>query len=230
MIKKQYFDPVWSRRKQTVLADEKVSLYGLQIANRKIHFGKINPEESREIFIEQALAAEAYQGPGKFYQKNLQLLEDIKIEAAKTRNRELIVDSYLVAGFYETHLPADAFDTRSLKQIIAKAPEIDARLTMSREDLLADQGTGLDPSQFPNQVQIGKMEVPVEYAFVPGSESDGATIEIPLQGLGQIDDIQTGWLIPGLMEERIVSLIRSLPKSLRRNLVPAPETGRLALS
>ena len=225
MVKRQYFDPVWSRRKQTVLADEKVSLYGLPIANRKTQFGRINPEEAREVFIEQGLAAEAYTGPGKFYSRNLQLLEDIKSEAAKTRNRELIVDSYLVAGFYEQNLPAKAFDARSLKQLMSKFPGLDRQLTMSRENLLPEQASGLDANLFPNQVQIGKMEVPVEYAFAPGDSNDGATIEIPLQGLGQVDDIQTGWLIPGLMPERIVALIRSLPKSLRRNLVPAPETA-----
>ena len=226
LVKHHYSDPHWSRKQQTVLAHERVSLFGLPIvANRRTTYGKIDPEHSRDLFIEQALTEGEYTGNENFYRKNNQLLESIKTEAAKTRNRELIVDSYLVNGFYDQRLPPQVFDSASLKRALKQDRQLDHQLCMTRDDLIESQPE-LNQAQFPNEVKIGAMQIPVDYQFSPGAKDDGATIEIPVEGLGQIDDIQTGWLIPGLMVDRIVALIRSLPKPIRRNLVPAPETAK----
>ena len=226
LLRYHYSDPYWSIKQQTVMAHERVTLFGLPIiANRRTGYGKIDPEHARDLFIEQALTEGAYTDHQNFYRHNSDMLEAIKSEAAKTRNRELIVDSYLINGFYDQRLPPDVLDAASLRRALKKDRKLDQRLCMERNDLLQSTEE-TNESQFPDQVQIGAMQIPVDYRFSPGAKDDGATIEIPIEGLGQIDDIQTGWLIPGLMVDRIIALIRSLPKPIRRNLVPAPETAR----
>ncbi len=227
LIKKHHSDPFWSRKQQSVLAHERVSLFGLPvIANRQVNFSRINPEQSRELFIEKGLATEGeFTGNLKFYQHNLSLLETIKAEAAKTRNRELVIDEYRIVQFYQQRLPENAVDLASLRKLIKSDPELDETLKMSRIDLLSEDELQ-DANLFPDDVQIGSMNVSVNYAFKPGAKDDGATIVLPIEGVGQIDETQAGWLIPGLMHSRIVSLIRSLPKPIRRKLVPAPETAQ----
>jgi ATP-dependent helicase HrpA len=110
--------------------------------------------------------------------------------------------------------------------LIKESPELDQRLRMTRADLLPSSEITDVGQQFPDQVQVGSMQIPIQYRFSPGAKDDGATIQLPLEGVGQLDDTQTGWLIPGLLQTRIISLIRSLPKSVRRNLVPAPDTAK----
>ncbi len=226
LVKKQHSDPRWSRKRQSVLANERVSLFGLPIVvNRLVNFARINPETSRQLLIGQGLAVEGeFTGNLEFYRHNAALLESLKQEAAKTRNRELVIDEFRVVRFYDERLPAEAVDLASLRQLINTNPALDEQLRMSRADLLGDADS--ETAQlFPDEVQIGSMQVPVNYAFSPGTRDDGATIVLPVEGVGQIDETQAGWLIPGLLHSRIVALIRSLPKQVRRNLVPAPETA-----
>lgn len=228
LIKKSHTDPRWSRKQQCVMANERVTLFGLPvIANRRVTYSKINPEHARDLFIREGLVPEGeFSGGLDFFQHNLTLLETIKNEAAKTRNRELVIDDYRLMRFYEDRLPEKAVDLASLRRLIKKYPKFSERLKMTRADLLDEPETGTT-ELFPDNVQIGSMEVPVNYAFSPGSSEDGATVILPVEGVGQIDEAQAGWLIPGLLHSRVVALIRSLPKSLRRQLVPAPETATL---
>lgn len=226
LVKKQQSDPRWSRKRQSVLANERVSLFGLPIVvNRLVNFARLNPEHSRQLFIQQGLAVEGeFTGSLEFFQHNEALLESLRQEAAKTRNRELVIDEFGVVQFYDARLPDDAVDLVSLRKLIKLNPALDQQLKMTRADLLGASDSQA-AAQFPDEVQVGSMQVPVKYAFTPGAHDDGATIVLPVEGVGQIDATQAGWLIPGLLHARIVALIRSLPKQLRRNLVPAPETA-----
>ena len=153
------------------------------------------------------------------------LLEEIKEEAAKTRSRDLLVDPRVLSEFYHQRLPDGVFGVASLRRKLKSNKILDKQLRLTRADLLPDE-TEADENQFPKTVQIGSMQVPVTYRFTPGAEDDGATVELPVEGIGQLDDVQIGWLIPGLLETRVVGLIRSLPKPVRRMLVPAPETAK----
>ncbi len=229
LIKYSYADAHWSKKRQTTMVTEKLSLFGLPVVpGRLIGCARIDPETSRSLFIESALAGEEgeFTGNFEFFKHNLSVLEQIKSDAAKTRDRRLIVDEYRIARFYEEHLPESATDPATLRKMIKADRCVSDRLKMTRAELLDEEQSGASGEMFPDHVQIGSMQVPVKYAFEPGTERDGATVELPLEGVGQIDDAQAGWLIPGLMETRIVAMIRSLPKAVRRNFVPAPKTAK----
>ncbi len=227
LVKRQYSDPYWSKKRQTVMASENVSLFGLPIVSgRLIGYTKVDPEASRDLFIERGLAGDEFEGNHDFYRHNLWLLEEVKAEAAKTRNRDLIVNTDTIIDFYQDRVPPKATDGISLSKAIKTDAELDQRLRMTRADLLPASEFANVAAQFPDEVQVGSMQIPIQYRFSPGAVDDGATVQLPLEGVGQLDDVQTGWLIPGLMQTRIIALIRSLPKSIRRNLVPAPDTAK----
>ncbi|MEM7455197.1 MAG: ATP-dependent RNA helicase HrpA [Planctomycetota bacterium] len=228
LIRKHYSDPGWSRKQQTIMANEKVTLFGLPVvAARRVGYARIDPEYSRRIFIEEALASEEVELTGNydFYRHNLELLEQLKSEAAKTRDRNLVIDRYLLMRFYEENLPDAASDPATLRRMIKQDSSVNESLKMSRADLVNDGQEQSTEDLFPDEVQVGSMHLPVKYAFEPGTGGDGATVELPVEGISQIDDMQAGWLIPGLMEARITAMIKSLPKAQRRALVPAPQTA-----
>ena len=190
-----------------------------------MHYGPIDAESAREIFIERGLCGEEFQGTPDFYIHNQWLVEELEKETAKTRDRNMVIDPFVIPAFYEQHIPADVFDNRSLLQKLKSDPKLDQSLRMTKADLLPGADIGKSEELFPNEVQIGSMEIPIEYRFTPGEKNDGATIRLPVEGVSQLDDVQTGWLIPGLMKSRVIELIRSLPKATRRMVVPAPETA-----
>ena len=226
LIKKRHTDARWSKKKQSVMASEHVSLFGLPIvAGRAVHYGKIDPLAARGIFIERGLCGDEFTGTPDFYVHNQWLVEDLEKETAKTRDRSMVIDPYAIESFYEQHIPEDVFDNRSLLQKLKSDATLDSTLRMTKADLLPGVDVEHSKEQFPDEVQIGSMEIPIEYRFSPGEKNDGATIRLPLEGVGQLDDAQTGWLVPGLMKSRVTELIRSLPKATRRLLVPAPETA-----
>ena len=227
LVKRRYTDPHWSKKRQSVLASEHVTLFGLPIVTgRSVGYAKIDPEVCRDLFIERGLVGDEFAGNNDFYQHNLWVIEEVTTDLAKTRNRDLIVDSQTLIDFYQERIPAEAVDGVSLNKLIKTDPELDTRLRMTRADLLPSSELANIKAEFPDQVQVGSMQIPIAYRFAPGASDDGATVRLPIEGVGQLDDAQTGWLIPGLMESRIVALIRSLPKSIRRNLVPAPDTAK----
>ena len=226
LIKKRHTDARWSKKKQSVMASEHVSLFGLPIvAGRAVHYGPIDPAAARTIFIDRGLCGEEFLGTPDFYVHNQWLVEELEKETAKTRDRNLVIDPFVTPAFYEQHIPEDVFDNRSLLQKLKSDPSLDQKLRMTKADLLPGADIGNSKELFPDEVQIGSMEIPIEYRFSPGEKNDGATIRLPVEGVGQLDDVQTGWLVPGLMKSRVIELIRSLPKATRRMVVPAPETA-----
>ena len=231
LTKHRYVDPHWSKKQQAVMASEHVTLFGIPIiAGRKTGYGKIDAEVSRNLMIDPGLVEDQFEGTFDFLTHNRWLLEQIKTEADKTRDRDLIVDRYNIEAFYQKHLPANVFSNSTLTKALRENPELDAQLRMTRADLLPATEINNIDEQFPSEVKIGSMQIPIKYQFSPGSADDGATVRIPIEGVGQLDDVQTGWLIPGMLEPRIVALIRSLPKAIRRNLVPAPDTAKVVAS
>ena len=226
VVKKRYADPRWSKKQQSVMASQHVSLFGIPIvAGRAIHYGRIDCEAARDVFIRDGLSGDEFTGKQDFYLHNQWLLEELSTEAAKTRVRDLIVDPQDIVNFYQASVPGNVFDTRSLNKVIKDDGELDQKLRMTRADILPQSGIDSTRDQFPDEVAVGSMKIPIAYQFAPGADDDGATVRLPVEGVGQLDEAQTGWLVPGLMKERIIGLIRSLPKQIRRNVVPAPETA-----
>ncbi|MFN7772341.1 MAG: ATP-dependent RNA helicase HrpA [Planctomycetota bacterium] len=227
LVKRAYVDPHWSEKSQAAIAFENVTLFGLPIVTRRrIGLGAVDPEVSRELFIEHGLVEGQLQHRFPFHQHNQALLDDVVRLANKTRRRDLLVESRTLVDFYSRRLPAEAVDVRALQQVLKSSPDLDRSLRMDFAALGLRNEAAEAAGQFPDQVKVGQIEAPVVYTFMPGEANDGATLRLPVEALGQVDDVQAGWLIPGLLVERIEALIRGLPKAQRRNLVPAPEVAR----
>lgn len=229
LTKTSYSDPHWSEKNFSCMAYEKVLLLGLPIvAKRRINYAKIEPSIAREILIDKGLVERMLPAKLPFLKTNFQLVDQAQELASKTRRIDLVFDSYRVFQFYDERLPEDVVDGRSLTE---KACQWDsdtlARLTMTMEDLLPDSDKPADDN-FPNRLSVGSVQVPVRYRFEPGSEDDGVTITVPLEAVRQIDKNRLDWMVPGLVEEKILGLIKSLPKQLRRNLAPAPDSAKKA--
>ncbi len=227
LIKKTYSEPRWSSKQSCAIADEKVSLFGLVIVpRRECRYGHIDPAKSRELFIQHALVEGDYQTQGEFFKHNAQLKSELDDWQAKLRQGMQFLGEDAEFDFYDQRIPHDVFDGPRFEQWRKKAEVQHPKLLfLSREDLIADADTAPRATAFPDQIKIGTMQIPVEYNLEPGSAEDGVTLIVPPEGLNQLSDENLNWLVPGLLEEKVAALIKSLPKTLRTLFVPVPETA-----
>lgn len=224
LIKKSYAEPRWSKSRGAVIADEKVSLYGVPIvASRPVNYGSIDPQMSREIFIQSALVEGDWFTKHKFFHQNRQLIREIEDLEHKSRRRDILVDERTLFEFYDQRIGTEVVSQRHFDSWWKKVSQQDSELLnfekafLTKED--AEQVSELD---FPNFWYQGNLKFKLSYQFEPGTDADGVTVHIPLPLLNQVEMKGFDWQIPGLRKELIIALIKSLPKFLRRNFVPAP--------
>jgi ATP-dependent helicase HrpA len=223
-----YDKPHWSDSRQCCLAHERGTLFGLPaIASRIAPYAPIDPEAARRILIEAGLVGGKLRRPFAFHHANQQLRERVATWAAKTRDRRFVVDDWSVARFYEERLPRDAVDAAALERSLRKEPALEPRLRMTEGDLLPDVPVPR-AADFPDQIEVGTMRLKLRYRFEPGADDDGVNVDVPLAGLPQLAQESMDWLVPGRLIELVAELIRSLPKPLRRTLVPIPEAAAKA--
>ncbi len=230
LVKRTYSDPEWSRKRGTVLALEKVTLFGLTlVAGRRVPYGPVDPDTTRHLFIEHALVQGDFDCRAPFFLHNRRLVENLRALGARARLSQYMISDRVQYEFYSDRLPPDVYDSASLHRWLHNAPHDQiGRVRMHRGDLLpADQDTA-DLDRFPQTLDHGDLSLDLEYRFDPGEDDDGLSITIPREALGQLQPAHLEWMVPGLLEEKLVALIRSLPKSLRRNLLPAPDTAQRA--
>jgi len=222
VINKSYSEPHWSAKQGTVQAFEKQTLYGLVIVpKRRVVFGNIDPVASREIFIRDALVANDLGQKLPFLTHNNALMEDIQRLENKVRRRDLLVDEEELIAFYDKKLPANIASKADLLKWIKKNDQ--ELLKAKKQDFMLADGTELSAISYPDYWRQGNLRLPIDYDFEPGEEfADGISVRIPLPLLNQIKDIEFDWHIPAYRHELIMALIKSLPKQLRRNFVPAP--------
>jgi ATP-dependent helicase HrpA len=233
LVKREYNDPYFNRKSARVMAFERVNLFGLTlVSGRRVNYGPIDPITSREIFLQQGLVAGEYETNASFGSHNRQVLERVLQMGAKTRQRKYVVDAERQYDFFAARLPADVFDGQSFERWRRIAERENAKvLYMRPEDLIDLPSEVVKPEHYPDELSTGHMELKLDYHFEPGAPRDGVTLCVPREGVNQLHLEKLGWLVPGLLEERIVALIRTLPKLVRRNLVPAPEVAhRVAAS
>jgi len=231
LLSRSYRDAHWQKKTGTVGAYEQSTLYGLIINPKKrINYSPINPAESRQIFIRQALVEGGLKSSGNFYRHNLDLLEEVTTLEEKTRRRDIVVDHEEMFRFYEAIIPDDVCTSASFEQF-RKNYERDAPrgLYFSKSQLLTDDSIEINAHDFPDQLEMGSMVLPLRYHFAPGEEDDGVTMIVPVEVVNRVSVPRCEWLVPGLIEEKITLLIKALPKNLRRNFVPAPDYARKAL-
>ncbi|MDQ3039864.1 MAG: DUF3418 domain-containing protein, partial [Pseudomonadota bacterium] len=226
LLARRHHDPHWSRAQGRVLGSEQISLFGLVLAPKKpVHYGALFPEESRMIFVRDALLPGEINTRSAFMARNLKTLAWAKDEEAKLRRVGLVVDEDWQARWYLDRLPPHVHNAQALDAWIAKLPKDQkAALEWSREELLvADEA---DATRYPAYIALGDARLAVQYRFEPGAIDDGMTVLVPLYLLNALDAARLSWLAPGFVQDKATALIKSLPKSLRRNFVPAPDFAR----
>ncbi|HNH87771.1 MAG TPA: DUF3418 domain-containing protein, partial [Thiobacillaceae bacterium] len=228
LLKISYADPHWAKKPAHVAASMRATLYGLPVVNgRKVHYGPIDPVKAREIFIRSALVEGEYECRAPFFQHNRKLLEEIDDLAHRSRNARVAVDEETLFRWFDDRIPEDIHNGAAFekwrREAEAKSPRL---LHLSRDELLKQRGA--DAADFPPELDLGGVRFPLAYRFDPGAADDGVTLLVPLAALNQVPSLPCEWLVPGLLEEKLAALIKSLPQSLRRACVPVPEFARAA--
>ncbi|WP_374558580.1 DUF3418 domain-containing protein, partial [Thermomonas sp.] len=226
LLARRHHDPHWSRAQGRVLGSEQISLFGLVLAPKKpVHYGALFPEESRVIFVREALLTGEINTRSAFLARNLRTLELAQQEEAKQRRVGLVVDEDWLARWYLDRLPPHVHNAQALDAWFGKLSKDEkAALEWSRDDLLVADQT--DAARFPAYIALGDTRLAVQYRFEPGAPDDGMTVAVPLHLLNALDAARLSWLAPGFVEDKATALIKSLPKALRRNFVPAPDFAR----
>ena len=226
LLARRHHDPHWARSQGRVVGSEQISLFGLVLAPKKpVHYGALFPEESRTIFARDALVTGEINTRSAFLARNLATLAKAKEEEAKQRRAGLVVDEDWQAQWYLDRLPPQVHNAQALDAWYAKLPAAEkAKLEWSFDDLMV--GGASDAERFPKVLPLGDARLAVSYRFEPGAPDDGMTVAVPLHLLNALDAARLSWLAPGFVQDKAAALIKSLPKALRRNFVPAPDFAR----
>lgn len=226
LVKRTYSDPAWSSKQGAATATERVLLYGVPIvAGRRVLYAKVDPEAARELFIRHALVQGEWTTHHQFFHENRRLLAEAEGLEARARRRDLVVDDDVLFDFYDERVPDDVVSARHFDQWWKGARRRDPELlTYTRELLVGDEA--IDESAFPSRWPQGDLSMPLTYQFQPGTEADGVTVHVPLTALPRLTPDGFDWMVPGLRHELVVATIRSLPKPVRVQLVPAPDVAR----
>lgn len=228
LLKRSYSDPHWNEHSHHVNAYEKVTLFGLVLVPRRgVNYGPIDPKVSRQLFILHALLDGRFKTAAPFFRKNQQIAEQARQLEAKVRRRDLLLEPQQLFGFYDSRLPPDVYDGRSFEKWFRHAEEHHRhQLQMALGDVLTHDAPPTSASLYPDQVTLGGNRFRLEYLFEPASPADGVTAVVPLPILNQLPLTAFDWLIPAWLTDKIVALIRTLPRAVRTRLVPAPEVAR----
>jgi ATP-dependent helicase HrpA len=231
LVARTYSEPRWSKRRGSVVADERVTLYGVPlVVGRRVQYGRIDPVAAREIFIRHALVQGEWDSHHRFVRDNARTLAEVAELEDRVRRRDLLVEDDVLVEFFEERVPDGVHDTRSFdrwwRDARKKAPDL---LTFPRE-LLVHGDDDVD-EEFPRSWSFGSfdVELPLSYAFEPGADNDGVTVDLPVALLPQVHADDFLWQVPGRREEVVTALIRGLPKNLRTSFVPVPDTARAVL-
>ncbi|MGB1140143.1 MAG: ATP-dependent RNA helicase HrpA [Halioglobus sp.] len=231
LLKRHCYSPRWNSRRGQVLAYERVTLYGLTIADKRtVNYGQVEPVESRELFIREALVAGNYRRHPPFLKHNQRLVRDVEALEARVRRRDILVDEDALYAFYDARVPAEINSANHLEAWLKREPGAEQSLRMDRETLMLR-----DPSEeigglFPDSLQWQDMTLALRYQFEPGKEADGVSVTVPVGLLNRVPRYLFDWLVPGLLREKCIALVRALPKDKRKRLVPVPDWVDRALA
>ncbi len=231
IVKHHYFEPHWEQKRAQVVGYEKVTLYGLDIvAKRRVPYAKVDPAECRNLFIRRALVEGDYRSKAPFIARNREMLDTVENLEKKTRRRDLLVDDEVLVAFYDERLPADIISGRHF-ETWWKGLSVEQlkELELTEADILQRPVDAQAADLYPDFLEWEGVRYPLSYEFEPTSEKDGVTLQVPLMALKQIPSRRLEWLVPGLLREKCIALVKSLPKALRRNFVPVPDFVDAAL-
>ena len=230
LVQRSYSEPHWDAQRGAVQAFERVTLFGLPlVARRRVGYASVDPVVARELFIRHALVEGDWQTRHHFFADNARLRDELAELEERARRRDLMVDDDEIFAFYDARIPPEVVSARHFDGWWRKQRQRTADLlTMTRDDLLRVDDD--DDSDRPDHWRAGDLALPLTYRFEPGASDDGVTVHVPVAVLARLGGQAFSWQVPALREELVTALIRSLPKDLRRNFVPAPDTARAVLA
>ncbi|MBV8647191.1 ATP-dependent RNA helicase HrpA [Paludibacterium sp.] len=225
LVKYHYFDPHWEKARGEVVASERVTLFSLTLVPRRpVSYGRIAPQEARELFIRGALVAMEYVCQAPFFQHNQHLIREVEQLEHKSRRQDVLVDEDALFAFYDERLGAEVVDAASFevwrKAIEQQEPK---RLFLTREELMRHAAQHVTANQFPEWLDSEDGRLRLKYRFEPNHPLDGVTVDVPLALLNRLEPARFEWLVPGMVREKVQALIKALPKQIRRNCVPVPD-------
>ena len=228
LVQRTYSEPHWDAKRGAVMAFERVTLYGLPlVARRRVGYAQVDPEVSRELFIRHALVEGEWQTRHHFFRDNAALRTELAELEDRARRRDLLVGDDEIFAFYDARVPAEVVSARHFDGWWRKERQRNpGLLTMTRADLLRSDAADDQPDVW----TAGDLSLPLTYRFDPSAADDGVTVHVPVDVLARLGGDDFAWQVPALREELLTALIRSLPKDLRRNFVPAPDTARALLA
>ncbi len=231
VVKHHYFEPHWEQKRAQVMGFETVTLYGLDIIpRRRIAYNKIDPAECRRLFIRRALVEGDFQTRAPFIESNRSLLDSVEDLERRIRRRDLLVDEEELVRFYDERLPEDIISGRHFERWWkALSPDQLTALELTEADVLQRPLDKDAVRQYPDHLNWEGVSYPLSYQFEPTGEDDGVTLQVPLMALKQLPANRLEWLVPGLVREKCIALIKGLPKSVRRHFVPVPDFVDTAL-
>jgi ATP-dependent helicase HrpA len=225
LIKRHYYDPHWEKKAAQVAAFERSTLFGILLNPKKrVHYGPMNVEESRKVFIRQALVEGEFNTMAPFFAHNQKLIHDIEALEHKSRRPDVLVDDELIYAFYDSRIPAELHNGAAFefwrKEAERETPKL---LYLQRDDLMRHEAAGITTDQFPPQLVMNNVSYALGYNFAPGKSDDGVTLTVPLALINQVSAARCEYLVPGLLAEKVAQLLKTLPQKIRRNCVPVPE-------
>jgi ATP-dependent helicase HrpA len=225
LIKRQYFEPHWSKKRGCVMAKEQINLFGLILASgRRMHYGPLEPELARELMIREGLVAGELTREPEFVAANRERLQRLEEMEHKLRRRDILVDEETRFLFYDQRLPSGLYTLAHLETWYKKQADEHQRQALFMDDeFLLSHSPDLQGGAFPDELEWDGMRLPLEYSFDPTGDRDGVTVIVPAGALQQLHAERLAWLVPGLLREKLEALIRGLPKARRRHFVPVPD-------
>jgi ATP-dependent helicase HrpA len=224
LVKRQHYEPHWERRASRAAIYERVTLFGLTLSSgRSVPYELVDPKAARELFIKHALVHMEYDSRAPFLAHNLKLLEDMEYLQQKGRRVDLLGDETQLYEFFDARVPQGISTGTAFERWRRDAEKMEPKLLWLTEKDIAPGEAELDAERFPDHMAAGPLVVQLRYRFDPGHEDDGVSALIPLHVLNQLPEEAFEWLVPGLLDEKVAALVRSLPKNLRVHFVPVPD-------
>ncbi len=225
LLKTQLLEPHWEKKAAEVVAMERATLYGIVIYNnRKVNFGNVDMPAAREIFIREALVGEEWETRLPFLAHNRKLIAQVQDLEHKARRQDVLVDDELIHAFYDQQLPRDVCSGASLerwfREEVKKQPKL---LQLTRDELMRHEAAGITTESFPKTVRLGGIDCAAVYLHEPGDAKDGITVTVPIYTLNQVNEDRCEWLVPGMLQAKVLALIKTLHQRPRSRLVPLPE-------
>jgi len=225
LLKTQLLEPHWEKKAAEVIALERATLYGIVVySNRRVNFGNVDARAAREIFIREALVNGEWETRLPFLAHNQKMVRQVEELEHKSRRQDVLVDDTLIHAWYDELLPQDVVSGATFERWYRQASRENPKLLhLSRDELMRHEAAGITTAAFPKTIRLGGIDCAASYLHQPGDAKDGVTVTVPIYALNQVSEERCDWLVPGMLEAKVLALVKSLHQKPRARLVPLPE-------